>query len=74
MFAVPETLETKPFARLPDELRTGAEKSEWNAGQPAGLHASSFLEGPSFDRNGILWCVDVVNGRILNIDKNGEFS
>ncbi|RKE34748.1 gluconolactonase [Paraburkholderia sp. BL23I1N1] len=74
MYALPETLEAKPFARLPDELRTGTETSEWNAGQPAGLHASSFLEGPSFDRNGILWCVDVVNGRILNIDQNGEFS
>ncbi|PTQ93363.1 gluconolactonase [Paraburkholderia sp. GV068] len=74
MFALPETLEAQPFACLPDELRTGSVKSEWNSGQPAGLHATSFLEGPSFDRDGVLWCVDVVNGRILNIDQDGEFS
>lgn len=74
MFPLPHTLEATPFARYPDELRTGTEKSEWNAGQPAGLAAPSFLEGPSFDRNGVLWCVDIVNGRILNVDQHGTFS
>ncbi|WP_051888719.1 SMP-30/gluconolactonase/LRE family protein [Caballeronia sordidicola] len=74
MFALPKTLEARPFARYPDELRTGTDQSEWNAGQPAGLAATSFLEGPSFDRHGILWCVDIPNGRILNIDQHGKFS
>lgn len=61
------------FAKYPDELRTGKE-SDWNKGQPAGLGASSFLEGPSFDRSGKLWCVDIVNGRLLNVDSAGKFS
>ncbi|PLZ00139.1 gluconolactonase [Burkholderia sp. WAC0059] len=74
MFALPETLEALPFARYPDELRTGTPESDWNAGQPAGLAASSFIEGPSFDRDGTLWCVDIVNGRILNVDRAGRFS
>lgn len=74
MFALPEALEATPFARYPDELRTGTPESGWNAGQPAGLAASSFLEGPSFDRSGLLWCVDIVNGRLLNIDAQGTFS
>jgi Gluconolactonase len=62
------------FARYPDELRTATADAEWNRGQPAGLGASSFLEGPSFDRDGVLWCVDIVNGRILNVDAAGNFS
>jgi gluconolactonase len=74
MFSLPKTLEAKSFARYPDELRTGTAESGWNAGQPAGLAASSFLEGPSFDRDGTLWCVDIVNGRILTVDQSGQFS
>lgn len=60
------------FARLPDALRTGSVNSGWNALQPAGLAATSFLEGPSFDADGTLWCVDVVNGRLLTADGEGR--
>jgi gluconolactonase len=72
-FAQPETIIADVFAVYPEELRNGTE-SEWNKGQPAGLGASSFLEGPSFDKTGTLWCVDIVNGRLLNIDGTGKFS
>jgi len=74
MFAVPQPVTAEVFARYPDELRTGTAASEWNQGQPAGLASSSFLEGPSFDRDGMLWCVDVVNGRLLNVHPGGSFS
>lgn len=74
MFAAPPVIAAEVFARYPDALRTGTAESEWNQGQPAGLAASSFLEGPSFDRDGILWCVDVVNGRLLNVRPDGAFS
>ena len=33
----------------------------------------SFLEGPSFDRKGNLWCVDIPFGRIFRIDPKGEW-
>lgn len=72
-FAPPETIHAEVFAVYPQDLRNGA-NSDWNRNQPAGLGASSFLEGPSFDRNGVLWCVDIVNGRLLNIDTEGNFS
>jgi gluconolactonase len=65
MFAVPETINTEIFAQLPDRLRVKT--------SPARPHAS-FLEGPSFDRAGNLYCVDVHNGRILRVDPSGEFS
>jgi gluconolactonase len=74
MFQPPRTVHAEVFARYPEELRTATANSEWNRGQPAGLGASSFLEGPSFDRDGVLWCVDIVNGRILNVDASGKFS
>lgn len=74
MYAPPPTVDAVLFARYPDELRTATADSEWNQGQPVGLGASSFLEGPAFDRAGTLWCVDIVNGRILNVDGSGNFS
>jgi gluconolactonase len=73
LFAAPPRSTATVFARLPDELRTATAESGWNALQPAGLAAPSFLEGPSFDRDGTLWCVDVVNGRLLTVDARGEF-
>jgi gluconolactonase len=74
LFHPPSSVDAQVFACYPDELRTATPDDEWNAGQPAGLHSSSFLEGPSFDRAGVLWCVDIVNGRILNVDPAGNFS
>jgi gluconolactonase len=61
-----------PVFRLPTELRSGALDSGWNALQPAGLAATSFLEGPSFDGDGALWFVDMVNGRVLRLDAAGR--
>jgi gluconolactonase len=58
--------------RLPAELRSGAIHSGWNAMQPASLAATSFLEGPSFDVDGTLWFVDIVNGRVLRLDVAGN--
>jgi gluconolactonase len=33
----------------------------------------SFLEGPAFDREGRLYCVDVCHGRIFRIDRDGTW-
>jgi gluconolactonase len=60
--------------RLPDELRDGDLEAGWNAAQPAGLGATSFLEGPSFDTDGALWFVDVVNGRVLRWSASSQLS
>ena len=71
-FKPPQDLTSQVFARLPDELRTGKPDNEWVRGQP-GAPLTSLLEGPSFDGDGNLWCVDVVNGRILRVDAGGTF-
>src|SRR5512147_548683 len=73
-FAPPRTIETQVFARLPAELQDADQDNEWVAGQPLGMHAGSLIEGPSFDREGNLWCVDVPNGRVYTVGRDGRFT
>jgi gluconolactonase len=73
MFNPPKLIETSVFARLPEQYKTSDESNEWVAGQPIGMPARSLLEGPSFDREGILHCVDAPNGRIFRVTREGEF-
>ena len=72
-FHPPKDVPTTLFARLPDELRGVNDDNEWVRHQPAGSPSHSLLEGPSFDRAGNLWCVDLPNGRIYRINPAGEF-
>ncbi|MEQ1881993.1 MAG: SMP-30/gluconolactonase/LRE family protein [Burkholderiales bacterium] len=73
MFAPPKEIETQVFARLPEELKSADRNNAWVAGQPVGAPVGSLLEGPSFDREGNLWCVDIQNGRIFKITRDGVF-
>jgi len=73
LFAPPRDVPTTVFARLPEEYKTADENNEWVAGQPIGMPARSLLEGPSFDRDGNMWCVDCPNGRIFKITRDGVF-
>lgn len=73
MFAPPTLVETEIFTRLPDPLRLMGTSSEWISSRD-GHPMHSFLEGPSFDRSGNLYCVDIPFGRIFRIDPAGEWS
>ena len=74
LFAPPRTIETTVFARLPEELKLRpGERNEWTDGQPLGSLARTLLEGPSFDREGNLWCVDIIAGRVLRVTNDGVF-
>ena len=73
MYAAPPLLETEVFTSVPAGLRVPERHSDWVVHRGAGpLH--SFLEGPSFDRDGNLFCVDVAHGRIFKISPAGEWS
>ena len=73
MFKPPIDVNTTVFARLPDEFRTAGPDNEWVRGQPGGSPTKCLLEGPSFDRDGNLWCVDLPNGRIFRVGQSGSF-
>jgi gluconolactonase len=69
-FHPPEEIQTDVFARLPEGLRIRSRRSGWAFGKGDGvLH--SFLEGPSFDRTGNLYLVDIPYGRILSVSPEG---
>jgi gluconolactonase len=73
LFAAPKVIETTIFARLPDELKNADGTNEWVARQPLGTPAGSLLEGPSFDKEGNFWCVDIQNGRVFKVTRDGVF-
>lgn len=71
-FHPPKEIEAEIFARLPDSLRITGRRSGWAFGKGAD-HLHSFLEGPSFDREGNLYCVDIPYGRIFRISPDAEW-
>jgi len=74
MFPPPQIIETRVFARLPDKLRRKDPNNSWAIVNRRGLPVDSFLEGPSFDRAGNLYVVDIPYGRIFRISPAGEFA
>src|SRR5262245_13995074 len=61
------------FTSLPPKLRR-KRRTAWSDPNRQGAAVDSFLEGPSFDRKGNLWCVDIPFGRIFRIDPKGEWT
>lgn len=74
MFATPPDVTASVFATLPKELEGDATHSYWLQQQHKGRQLPAFFEGPSFDREGNLYCVDVAYGRIFRIDSQGQFT
>lgn len=74
MYNAPPLVETTVFARLPDSLRKKGHDTDWHRGQPGTHPEHSLLEGPAFDRDGTLWCVDIPYGRVFKVSPQGEFS
>lgn len=76
MFAMPKITRAAIHARVPSELDlTGkGRSSSWLSDRPYHSRSiGSFLEGPSFDRAGNLYCVDIAYGRIFRVDPQGRF-
>jgi gluconolactonase len=71
MFAPPEIVATEVFAELPPEHRV-VRPSRWSDARRGGRPVHSFLEGPSFDRDGRLWFTDIPHGRIFHAEPDGR--
>ena len=67
-----EKLEARRFAALPQKYRARA-RTAWSDPNRQGAEVDSFLEGPSFDRDGNLWCVDIPFGRIFRVSAQGDW-
>jgi gluconolactonase len=65
-FEPPKVIGTEIFAEVPEKYRQGGNVR-------AGRKRTTFLEGPSFDRAGNLYTVDIPNGRIFRIAPKGDF-
>lgn len=73
MYAAPATIETEIYARLPETLYKTGSRSAWLERRGA-APTHSFFEGPSFDRAGNLYVVDLAHGRILRITPDRQWS
>ncbi len=65
-FTPPQIIEAHLLTRLPDALRL-PRRSDWTDANKPGQIIDSFLEGPSFDRNGNLYLTDIPHGRIFRV-------
>jgi gluconolactonase len=66
-----EMIETEVFMSMPAKFRKKA-RSSWGDPNRQGAEIECFLEGPSFDREGNLWFVDIPFGRIFRISENAN--
>jgi gluconolactonase len=73
VFAPPPVLQTEIFAELPAEFRK-PRRNPWSDANRAGAPLHSFLEGPSFDREGNLYIVDIPYGRVFRVSPEGKFA
>ena len=73
VFAPPQLVLAEVFAELPSKFRSkplSSERADSGRSVPV---AGCFLEGPSFDRDGCLYCTDIPYGRIFRMSPEGEF-
>jgi gluconolactonase len=71
MYAVPPDLPTRVFARVPDQYRIHGRSSRW-IDVIRRAPTDCFLEGPSFDREGHLYVVDVAWGRVFRVSPDAH--
>jgi gluconolactonase len=72
-FSPPHAIQARVLTRLPDEFRKRA-RTDWCDANKPGHQIDSFLEGPSFDREGNLYVVDIPFGRIFRISPKLEWT
>lgn len=71
LFAPPPVVTTEVFASVPQHLRR-SDRTEWADINRQGAVLDSFLEGPSFDREGNLYVTDIPFGRVFRVTPDGN--
>ena len=70
----PRLIETKVFSAMPENFRRKDVRTEWADANRPGHPTDCFIEGPSFDREGNLYIVDIPFGRIFRLSPDGTWS
>ena len=65
-FAPPFVIPARVLTRVPDGFRRRG-RTDWSDANKGGQEVDSFLEGPTFDRDGNLYVVDIPFGRIFRV-------
>ena len=73
LFSPPQDITTAVFSEMPTRYRKQKQFPVWARVNRPGLELSSFIEGPSFDRAGNLYIVDIPYGRIFRISPEGSW-
>jgi gluconolactonase len=71
-FKQPELIKAERFMSMPKKFRD-RRRTAWSDPNRQGAEVECFLEGPSFDRDGNLWFVDIPFGRVFRITPRGEW-
>jgi gluconolactonase len=71
-FKPPELIKAQTFMSMPQKFRRKS-RTTWSDPNRQGAEVDSFLEGPSFDRAGNLYFVDIPFGRVFRITARGEW-
>lgn len=74
LYPPPQVLTAEVWTRVPDPLRKRGRRTDWTDASRMGDHPHSFLEGPSFDRQGNLYVVDIPFGRVFRISPQAEWT
>ena len=67
-----EKIKAEVYTSMPAKFRKKS-RTAWSDPNRQGAEVECFLEGPSFDRQGNLYCVDIPFGRIFRISPKGEW-
>lgn len=62
----PAVVQARVLTRVPDAFRRRG-RTDWSDANKGGQEVDSFLEGPTFDRDGNLYVVDIPFGRIFRV-------
>lgn len=73
LYPPPTEIKTTVFASVPEQFRT-RKRTIWADTNRGGEALDCFLEGPSFDRDGNLWVVDIPHGRIFRVAPDGAWT
>lgn len=74
LYPPPQILDARVWTTMPDRFRIRDTAPDWATANKPGRQIDSFLEGPSFDRDGNLWVTDIPYGRIFCISPAGDWT